>query len=223
MKSVGVDAWKKGWVAVRLDDGRFDAAYVHRDLAEVVNRAEGAVVAVDIPLGLTEEGWRECDQLAQKALKGAAAKVFPIPPRAVVEIEDYAVANAECKRSTGQGLTRQSHALFPRIREADRLRGAHGDRLYEVHPELSFQAMAGRSLEFSKKTWAGQTNRRKALAEVGIELPDDLGEAGRVPVDDVLDAAAAAWSAHRIARGEAVRSPERQQSDGRGRPIEIWH
>lgn len=208
---------------MRLDDGRFDTASVHRDLAEVVNRTDGAVVAVDIPLGLTEEGWRECDRLARKLLKGAAHKVFPIPPRAVVETEDYAAANAECKRSTGQGSTRQSHALFTRIREADRLRDAHGGRLHEVHPELSFQVMAGRPLEFSKKTWAGQTNRRKALAAVGVELPDDLGEAGRVPVDDVLDAAAAAWSAHRIARGVAVRSPERRQSDGRGRPIEIWY
>ena len=38
-----------------------------------------------------------------------------------------------------------------------------------------------------------------ALAPVAV-TPDDLGEAGVVPADDVLDAAAAAWSADRIAR-----------------------
>jgi hypothetical protein len=38
-------------------------------------------------------------------------------------------------------------------------------------------------------------------------LPDDLGEAGVVPVADVLDAAAVAWSARRFAAGEARSFP----------------
>jgi predicted RNase H-like nuclease len=41
------------------------------------------------------------------------------------------------------------------------------------------------------------------LAAAGIVVPTDIGEAGRAGADDVLDAAAAAWSAGRIARGEA--------------------
>ncbi|QWA21977.1 DUF429 domain-containing protein [Streptomyces sp. JCM17656] len=41
----------------------------------------------------------------------------------------------------------------------------------------------------------------------GLVLPDELGEADRMPVDELLDAAAAAWSAHRIALGVADRFP----------------
>ncbi|MFJ9709402.1 DUF429 domain-containing protein [Streptomyces sp. NPDC101234] len=52
-------------------------------------------------------------------------------------------------------------------------------------------------------------------------LPDTLGEADRVPADDVLDAAVAAWSAHRIALGAAQRIPEPPQRDAEGRAIEI--
>jgi predicted RNase H-like nuclease len=33
--------------------------------------------------------------------------------------------------------------------------------------------------------------------------PEDLGPAGAVPVDDVLDAAAVAWTAARVAAGTA--------------------
>ncbi|MGH3838777.1 MAG: DUF429 domain-containing protein [Pseudonocardiaceae bacterium] len=38
-------------------------------------------------------------------------------------------------------------------------------------------------------------------------MPDQLGDAGNAGADDVLDAAAAAWSAHRIATGHASRLP----------------
>ncbi|MGH3778212.1 MAG: DUF429 domain-containing protein [Pseudonocardiaceae bacterium] len=41
----------------------------------------------------------------------------------------------------------------------------------------------------------------------GIHLPDQLGDASNAGADDVLDAAAAAWSAHRIATGHADRLP----------------
>lgn len=46
--------------------------------------------------------------------------------------------------------------------------------------------------------------------------------AGEVPVDDVLDAAAAAWSAHRIASGRAQSHPEPPQRVGAGRRIALW-
>ncbi|ELS52799.1 hypothetical protein STVIR_6240 [Streptomyces viridochromogenes Tue57] len=52
-------------------------------------------------------------------------------------------------------------------------------------------------------------------------LPYELGEADRAAVDDVLDAAAAAWSAHRIALGVAGRIPEVAETDAEGRVTEI--
>ena len=76
---------------------------------------------------------------------------------------------------------------------------ARDNRVYEVHPEVSFVALAGQHLEVSKKQWNGHNARRALLAAHGILIPDDLGNTGTVGADDVLDAAAAAWSAHRIA------------------------
>jgi len=47
--------------------------------------------------------------------------------------------------------------------------------------------------------------RRRLLKGAGIVLPEKLGA---LPLIDVLDAAAAAWSAARYARGEARSLPE---------------
>jgi predicted RNase H-like nuclease len=90
-----------------------------------------------------------------------------------------------------------------------------------VHPEVSFRALGGRPLPASKRTWAGQAARRGLLEGAGIRLPDQLGRAGVAAPDDVLDAAAAAWSAHRIADGRAASLPHPPQPDPLGRPIAI--
>ena len=61
------------------------------------------------------------------------------------------------------------------------------------------------------------------------ETDPDLGRAAmeqvvctQADIDDVLDAAAAAWSARRIAAGEAISLPAHPPVDTRGRPIAIW-
>jgi predicted RNase H-like nuclease len=69
--------------------------------------------------------------------------------------------------------------------------------------------------------------RRALLSTVGLRLPDDLGRAGRVAVDDLLDAAAVAWSAGRIATGQASCLPDPPQAGPPqagpdGRAIAIW-
>ena len=91
-----------------------------------------------------------------------------------------------------------------------------------MHPEVSFHALARRPAA-SKRQWNGQMERRALLAGVGIRIPDVLGEAGTVAVDDILDAAVAAWSAGRIAAGEAVSLPSPPERDDGGRPIAIWY
>jgi predicted RNase H-like nuclease len=102
--------------------------------------------------------------------------------------------------------------------EVDAYRG--DPRIFEVHPELSFAEMAGGPL-VSKKTWNGVMRRRALLAANGIELPDELPTAGRVPIDDVLDAAAVAWTTARIARETARCLPENPPIQD-GRSIAIW-
>ena len=109
--------------------------------------------------------------------------------------------------------------LHVKLREANECLATKNYPLHEVHPEVSFAAMNGQPLEHSKISWAGCIARRELLAEHGIHLPDQLGDAGKARLDDVLDAAAAAWSAHRIA---TVESPALTRSE-RGRGLMSSH
>ena len=237
MRVTGVDACRRGWVAVSLDAPgpaadrpdaarsgaarsgrvRVDAVRVHVSLAGVLEAGGGDVVGIDMPLGLLESGWREADRVARGLLGPRRSSVFAIPPRAVWAQESYQAANQRCRELTGQGFSIQAWGLRAKLLEADLYRGGCGHPLYEVHPELAFGALAGAPLVHSKHTAAGRGLRRELLGRAGIVVPP----VRLAPVTDTLDAAAVAWSAWRIATGRAVVIPDRPQQDGQGREIAI--
>jgi len=244
MRVTGVDACRRGWVAVTLEgagrpadqpDGteraghnaqlpgtariRVDAVRVHETLAGVLD-GDGAIVAgIDMPLGLLESGWREADRAARGLLGPRRSSVFAIPPRPVWVQPGYQAASRLCRELTGQGFSIQAWGLRAKLLEADRYRDSGRHPLYEVHPELAFGAMAGAPLAHSKHTAAGREARRELLSRAGIALPAD--SARLAPVTDVMDAAAVAWSARRIAAGRAVIIPVQPEHDRHDREIAI--
>jgi predicted RNase H-like nuclease len=196
------------------DDGRFVDASFARTFAELLLNVPGAeAVGVDIPIGLAGEGPRLADVAARAFVGPRRSSVFPTPPRVALAAATYAEA-----RITAPSLSAQSYALGKKILEVD---ACLEHRVFEVHPEVSFAALAGRHLQHSKRTWNGQHERRKLLAGAGLMLPDYLA-AGGVPVDDVLDAAVAAWSAGRKVNGEAGTLPEEPPTQD-GRLVAIWY
>jgi predicted RNase H-like nuclease len=65
--------------------------------------------------------------------------------------------------------------------------------------------------------------RRDALVEQGITLDGiDPKVGAAVGVDDMIDAAAAAWSAARLLGGAARSLPDPPELDSAGRQIAIW-
>ena len=205
----GVDGCPGGWIAIVLTDGRFARAEFARTFADLLPRlADAQAIAVDIPIGLPHgPDPRPADVEAKKLLGKRAASVFTTPPRAVLEAPTYAEANRLSRHRFNRGISAQSYALREKIFEVDAV-AAHDDRIYEVHPEVSFAAMNGEPLAWPKKVWGGQATRLRLLADQGIAIPADLGPSGATPPDDVIDAAAAAWSAQRIAEGTANRAGE---------------
>jgi predicted RNase H-like nuclease len=218
---VGVDGCKRGWVAVALKDGAFASAAIYPSVLSIpAVWTDAAAIAVDIPIGLTEAKPRDADVAARAFLKNRSSAVFLVPPRAVVAEREWADACRVARAKGEPGFSKQAFALFEKIREADALVG--DARVHEVHPEVSFAALAGRVLQTKKQTWDGVAERRAALAKNGIVIPDDIGNAGGASVDDVLDAAVAAWSADRIARSAERSFPNSEtQRDGCGRVIRI--
>ncbi|HTU08953.1 MAG TPA: DUF429 domain-containing protein [Trebonia sp.] len=209
----GIDASRGGWVAVTLTgDGsvRVTVASTLDGLA-LDGLALDGVTGIDMPLGLLPAGWRTADLLARRALGRRGSSVFAIPPRPVWEEPRYADANRRCRELTGRGMSAQAWGLRGKLLEADVFRRAAKLPLYEVHPELSFATLAGAPLADSKHSKNGLAIRRALLATAGIVVPPRVRGAAE---DDLLDAAAVAWSARRIAAGTAtILTDQAQRAD----------
>ncbi len=223
---LGVDACKLGWFGIVISDGDLRAFFAPRirDLVDAATAGgELAAVAIDIPIGLADTGRRRADELARKAIGPRWASVFVTPVRAALAAGDYGTAAAENRRLAGEGISRQAFALQPKILDVDRWVRQVPLRVVEVHPELSFAQLAGEPLRQRKSTWAGAALRRSLLAQAGIVLPDDLGRAGeQARTDDVLDAAIAAWTALRVANGQARPLPDPPEIFSDGLACAIW-
>lgn len=223
---LGVDACKAGWFGIVLAEGEVSALFAPL-IADLVAAADAggtvSVVAVDMPIGLPDRGTRRADELAAKALGPRRASLFTTPVRAAFDHADHAAATAENRRRGGPGISRQAFNLKPKVLEVDAWVRRTGRRIAEVHPELCFAELAGAPLATRKITWAGAEIRRGLLAGAGIRVPADLGPAGgQAAVDDVLDAAVAAWTARRIAREEARCLPDPPEVFGDGLACAIW-
>jgi predicted RNase H-like nuclease len=200
MLTLGVDAARGGWIAVALVDGRFADAVLERRFPGVLERFPDAeVIGVDVPIGLPETGLRRRADVEVRVVVGARrSSVFFTPSRAALEATTYGDARVVAPSTSAQGW-----ALRTAILDVDRI---DDQRVREVHPEVSFAVLAGAPLASAKRTWNGQHERLSLLRAAGIAIPARL-DAGLVPVDDVLDAAVAAWTATRVARGEHVTFP----------------
>jgi len=227
--AVGVDGYPGGWIAAVFagDALRWERARVGA-FDGLVDACTGTpprrtVIAVDMPIGLAERGWRACDLQAKSVLGRAHARVFLTPPREIVRMGPQA-PNADvqhrCRELTGAGISRQAMALTPRILDVDRC--LPDDRIVEAHPELSFAAMAGRVLA-SKHTPEGLAERVEALASAwhtSTGVGDVEGWLSArpegVPLIDATDALAVAWTALRHLRGASTSTPIAPEMDQRG-------
>jgi predicted RNase H-like nuclease len=207
---IGIDGCADGWVGIVLASDKTVNGFFAATISELVSTAESvgdlAVVAVDMPIGLADRSHRQADLQARKQVGPRHSSVFLAPIRGALDGADHATASELNRQASGFGLSAQAYGLIEKIKEVDAwVRSKPGPyRIVEVHPEVSFKILAGRPLPHAKRTWAGAEDRRGLLGAAGITLPTDLGTAGAAAhVDDVLDAAAAAWTARRVADGVA--------------------
>lgn len=249
MRVAGADGCKGGWAVVVVEpDGTARAERVAR-LAELFDRPLSPdILAVDMPIGLPERigaKGRAPERLVRPLLGQRQSSVFSIPSRAAVyasidgavpepERYQHACATARATSEPPRSVAKQGFAIFPKIIEIDRwLRDTPAllPRVHECHPEVSFQAMnGGTPLNIAKKVknaphMPGLVLRRALLERAefppGPLAPFKARELG-VGEDDLIDACAAAWTAGRIARGEAVSFPSPPERDAHGLPIAIW-
>lgn len=230
----GVDGYRGGWFVALWDRASRQTRWrCAVDFAALLDLPEAPeVIAIDIPIGLLDRaqpGGRACDRAARALLRPhRAGSVFSPPTRSALEQATYAEALAANRATSahGVGLSRQCFHLFPKLREVDRrMTPGLQDRVMEAHPELAFRESRGRPMDHPKRTAAGRIERRTALDALGLHPPEGpIRDRFGVPaqVDDILDAFVLAWTAERIAQGQAQRLPSQPERDARGLRMEIW-
>ena len=227
---LGVDACRGGWIGILLSGpGSRPVALFAPTVSGLVTAAEQsrpdlAAVAIDIPIGLADRAPRQADLLVRAALGPRGSSLFPTPVRSALEATTHAVANATNREICGSGVSAQAYALRTKVLEVDRWRTRQdAPPCWEVHPELCFTELGGAPARWPKRTWAGSVERQQLLLGAGIVLEGGLGQAGgRAAPDDVLDAAAAAWTALRLRDGTARPTPEPPETLDDGTQCAIW-
>ncbi|MEP9380246.1 DUF429 domain-containing protein [Aquabacter sp. CN5-332] len=243
----GLDGCHGGWVCARWDGaGALELSRLAR-VEDLFADGQGPeIAAIDIPIGLSERtglGGRAPERLVRPLLGMRQSSVFSVPPRAAVmagggtdgdEGERYRKACAASRAASepSRAVSKQCFHIFPKILQVDevlrrepQLRG----RLLECHPEVSFRTMQGAPLLTPKKVkgrvWPeGLAARIALLAAQGMPtelLRRETAVRLKAGLDDVIDACACAWTARRIARGEAVSYPDPPHQDAYGLPVAI--
>ena len=207
LKYAGVDSCRKGWFLVSIDEHCLNFSFaIFGDIKTLwLTTQHCERIFIDIPIGLSNAGPRQCDVLARKTLKSPrGSSVFPAPSRAAVYAGSYEEASENNFKLTGKKISKQTWNISKKIREVDELlaelKNANG-KIRESHPEICFWALAGgKPMDFPKKSNQG-IKERLQLLQNHCQLSEAIfSEAQQEPrkdlaKDDILDALALAITA----------------------------
>ena len=228
--AVGVDGCPGGWLAVTEGGSRTPVASIAPTFAALIESLPStAVIGIDIPIGLPEEGARQCERETRQLLGWARmTSVFSAPPRPCLVARTYEEACRIRFEIEGKKMSRQAFCILRKIREVDDVLAIErtvAARVIEVHPEVSFAIMnGGAALDFSKKKREGRVVRRALLEARWSGSVDRLRDTlcgQNYALDDLHDAMAALWSARRWVAGKARVLGDPAARDRKGLPMRI--
>lgn len=222
----GVDGCRNGWLVVESGLNVNGASWkiVPRWNAIALN---ADVIAVDMPIGISGNGVRQCEVEARKILSRCASRVFKTLPRGALRFaqSDWESANHWSKTQGFGGISKQLWNIRPKIIEIDEaITRRQQSRVHEAHPELAFARLNGGTPPPSKHTAEGIAVRRRLLEREGFAcLRQWLGELRRsgAKADDLLDACALVLTARHVVARTAVLLPAKPERDPRGLRMSI--
>ena len=220
MRVLGVDGCRGRWLAARVDDAAI-AWTLTGDVDALLHGDEDAV-GIDIPIGLPDEGRRQCDVAARSVLGRRGVSVFAAPLRGVLACASYAEARAVLAARGAASMSAQAYGIVAAVRAVDQaLRPGDDERVLEAHPEVAFALMGGGAGLPGKRTTAGIAARLRLLTGWRADVLHALEHApGGTGLDDALDALACAWVAQRFVNGVATVLGDGAR-DSRGLPMRI--
>ncbi len=222
----GIDGCSSGWLIVEANSDLSKAELQFAPNWNSVN-CEANVIAVDMPIGISRRGVRQCEVEARKLLSPYAARVFKSLSRGALRFaqSEWKTANQWSKDQGYGGISKQIWNIRPKIKEIDRaIAPVDQARIYEAHPELAFARLNGGHPLDSKDTPAGLRARKRLLVREGFTnldgwLQDLRGNGAKA--DDLFDACALTLTARNILQGRARHLPEVVERDSRNLRMSI--
>lgn len=222
----GIDGCRSGWLIVEANGDLSKAELQFAPNWNSVNCA-AKIVAVDMPIGISQRGVRQCEVEARKLLSPYAARVFKSLSRGALRFaqSEWKTANQWSKGQGFGGISKQIWNIRPKIKEIDRaIASADQARIYEAHPELAFARINGGKPLDSKHTPEGLRARKRLLVREGFTnldswLQDLRGKGAKA--DDLFDACALSLTARNILHGHAIHLPEVVECDSRNLRMSI--
>lgn len=223
---VGVDGYKKGWIAAI--EGKDGPTYLEtfHNFADIVTRLDFTLVVIDVPIGLTDRGPRAADLAARRFLGQRACCVFRAPIRELLGCHSQSDASEKWKAAEARGCSAQLWGIIQKIREVDTIMSEGPNlqqRVLEGHPEVSFAVLnSGRPVALGKKTKEGKAERLRLLRTYfGQEADEALMRLPRGAHLDGIDAYAMLWTAKRIRAGDGMHFPSSAELDSHSLRMEI--
>lgn len=234
MKTTGVDGCRSGWFSVSLTETTWDMT-LHKTIESLWDSCSGSEsILIDIPIGFRtdEAAERLCDLAARKVIgPGRGSSVFPTPCRSALICSNYEAGHLENKRCVDRGLSKQTWAIVPKIREVDAFLVDTPEArsiVRESHPEVAFWGLNGQMpLKHNKKAPEGLRERIEILSR-HEERTLEIYQAAmakylrkEVASDDIIDALCLAVTGQIIAAAGMHTLPEVPETDACGLPMQI--
>ena len=231
MNFIGIDGCKVGWFIFSInenDEFSYNLITSLDEIKAIIIPDDN--ILLDIPIGLRSMGAQErlCDKGARKVLGKRRSSVFPAPSRLALNAKTYEEASAINRKNCGRGLSKQSYAIIPKIKEVDEflMNDTSNLDIREMHPEVCFWALnGGIPMQYNKKKSEGFEERlgllRKYAPNIGKVVDEILTTYKRKEVakDDIHDAAVGAVTL-RYAK-ELKTIPEIPEVDEKGLKMEM--
>jgi predicted RNase H-like nuclease len=232
--AAGVDGCRTGWLCVARDKDAHLSAFIAPTIEALVSRLPAECrIGIDMPIGMPATDSRECEKLARQIVGARRSSVFPVPLRGAIDARTRpeACALQVAVHARGKRIGAQTWGIMKKIREVDQYLRADRrllERVFEIHPEVSFCLWNGGAPLAARKTSQAGKQVRATLIDglwpgerLRIEAELRSHHRGQWAVDDLHDAFAALWTADRHVRGESRSLPENPAVDSEGLPMRI--
>ena len=223
---IGVDGCNGGWIAAVIDQGELRIER-YRDIGEITSKyISFDNMLIDMVIGLPsniEQYERRPDSAARRLIAPRTSTIFAVPSRQAVYENSEAAQIRANKLVLGKGLSKQTMAIIPKMREIDEFllkNENYKNIIKESHPEVCFARLNKAVVMSRKAELEGLAERVNILSQF---LPDltcqfitDKAKELKCKADDIADAICLAIAANFDLQGKSEAIPQVVSLDANG-------